>query len=200
MVGRFCGHRHPAFPHPFYLPSGAASSALPFRRCPSTRLKIYLGLFAFNVCLYFVYAWTPAGPGPRYYFTYFPFLFLAVLEVHRLTHVEKIGRIGWRVAIVCLTLCSVAYAAVQALEIYRRRDLERSVAALPEKKKVILLEDGTYKMQLPDLVRNPLDLWTAETLYVDYRDPGGIADLLKRFPEHVVYLYRYPGSLKPWKE
>jgi hypothetical protein len=170
------------------------------RRCQSARLKIYLGLFFFNVCLYFVYAWTPAGPGPRYYFTYFPFLFLAVLEVYRLTRDEKVGWFGWRAAMVCLVLCSVAYAAVQTLEIYRRRDLERTVATIPQMKKVILLEDGTYKMQLPDLVRNPLDLWAAETLYVDYRDPGGIGDLLKRFPNHAVFLYRYPGSLKPWKK
>lgn len=168
-----------------------------FRQCQSARLKIYLGLFFCNVCLYFIYAWTPAGPGPRYYFPYFPFLFLAVLEVYRSTREEKVGRIGWRVAMVCLVLCSVGYASVQALEIYRRRDLERSVAAIPEKQKVILLESGTYKMELPDLVRNPLDLWAAETLYVDYRDRTGIAELLKRFPGHSVYRYRYPGSLQP---
>jgi hypothetical protein len=171
-----------------------------FRRCQSSRLKIYLSLFFANVCLYVVYAWTPAGPGPRYYFTYFPFLFLAVLEVYRLTREEKIGRVGWRAAIVCLVLCSIGYASVQALEIYRRRDLERTVATIPGTKKVILLETGTYKMELPDLVRNPLDLWSAETLYVDYRDPAGIGDLLQRFPEHAVFLYHYPGSLKPWKE
>jgi hypothetical protein len=86
------------------------------------------------------------------------------------------------------------------MEIYRRRDLERTVATIPEKQKVILLEGGTYKMELPDLVRNPLDLWGADTLYVDYRDRTGIAELLKRFPGHAVYRYRYPGSLKPWKE
>jgi hypothetical protein len=73
------------------------------------------------------------------------------------------------------------------------------VATVPETKKVILLETGTYKRELPDLIRNPVDLWTAQTLYVDYRDPSGIGELLKRFPQHAVYVYRYPGSLKPWK-
>lgn len=101
---------------------------------------------------------------------------------------------------VCLILCSVGYAAVQTLEIYRRRDLERTVATVPERKKIILLENGTYKMEIPDLVRNPPDLWSADLLYFTYADGVGIADLLKRFPEHSVYFYRYPGSLRPWKE
>lgn len=171
-----------------------------FRRCQSARLKLYLGLFFCIVCLYLLYSWGVVGPGPRYYFPYFPFLFLAVIEVYRLTHAEKIGRIAWRTAIALLILCSVGYAAVQAFEIYRRRDLERMVATIPENKKVILLETGTYKRELPDLIRNPVELWTAETLYVDYRDSSRVAELLKRFPRHAVYVYRYPGSLKPWKE
>jgi hypothetical protein len=53
-------------------------------------------------------------------------------------------------------------------------------------------------MKIPDLIRNPLDLWTAETLYLDNGDEVGIENLLARFPEHHVYLYRYPGSLTPW--
>jgi hypothetical protein len=166
----------------------------------SARLRLYLGLFALHVSIYFLFAWTPAGPGPRYYFPYFPFLFLAVIEVYRLTRSQTIGRIGWRVSMAGLILCSVVYAAVQTLEIYRRRDLERSVATIPEKRKIILLESGTYKMDIPDLVRNPPDLWSADTLYLVYDDGVGINELLKRFPSHSVYSYRYPGSLSPRKE
>jgi hypothetical protein len=166
----------------------------------SSRLKIYLALFTLNVSVYFVYAWAPGGPGPRYYSPYFPFLFLAVIEAYRLKREQSIARTGWRLAIACLIFCSVQYAAVQTLEIYRRRDLERTVATIPQAKKIILLETGTYNMDIPDLIRNPLDLWSAETLYLDYRDRAGIDDLLKRFPGHSVYSYRYPGSLRPGKE
>jgi hypothetical protein len=169
------------------------------RPCHSAKLKTYVGLFALNVALYFLYAWTPAGPGPRYYFPYFPFLFLAVVEVLRLNRDQRIAKIGWRVAMICLVLCSIGYGAVQAFDIYRRRDLERTVANLSEKKRIILLQTGTYKMDIPDLIRNPLDLWTADTLYLAYGDGAGIDRLLARFPEHHVYFYRYPGSLRPWE-
>jgi len=53
-------------------------------------------------------------------------------------------------------------------------------------------------MELRDLIRNPPDLWSADTLYFAYGDGVGIANLLKRFPEHSVYIYRYPGSLTAW--
>jgi hypothetical protein len=41
-------------------------------------------------------------------------------------------------------------------------------------------------------------LWSADTLYFNYDDGVGIATLLKRFPGHTVYTYRYPGLLRPW--
>ena len=170
------------------------------RSCRSARLKTYLTLFALNVIIYFLYAGGVAGPGPRYYFPYFPFLIIAVVEIYRLTRAEKIARVGWYAAVACLVVCSFIYADGQTRDIYRRRDLERMVAAIPEKKKIILLGSGTYKMEIPDLVRNPPDLWSADLLYFVYGDGMGIADLLKRFPGHRVYLYRYPGSLRPWKE
>jgi hypothetical protein len=44
----------------------------------------------------------------------------------------------------------------------------------------------------------PPDLWSADTLYFAYNDGVGIASLLQRFPNHSVYVYRYPGSLTPW--
>jgi hypothetical protein len=166
--------------------------------CHSAKLKIYLTLFALTVATYFIYAWTAAGPGPRYYFPYFPFLILAVVEVYRLTRDQRLGKVGWRVAMACLIVCSFVYADGQTREIYKRRDLERTVATIPETKRVILLQSGTYEMEVPDLIRNPPDLWSADTLYFVYDDSGGIVDLLKRFPEHKVYVYQYPGLLRPW--
>ena len=168
------------------------------RSCQSARLRAYLALFALNVCTYFIYAWTPAGPGPRYFFPYFPFLILAVVEVYRLNREQRIFKFGWRVAVACLIVCSFVYGAGQTREIYKRRDLERTVATIPQKKRIILLQSGTYEMDIPDLIRNPPDLWSADTLYFAYADGVGIADLLKRFPEHSVYTYRYPGLLRPW--
>lgn len=168
------------------------------RSCHSARLKTYLALFALNVATYFSYAWTAAGPGPRYYFPYFPFLILAVVEVYRLNREQRMGKIGWRLALGCLVVSSFVYGAGQTREIYKRRDLERMVETIPQKKRIILLQSGTYKMEIPDLVRNPPDLWSADTLYFAYDDGVGIASLLKRFPEHSVYTYRYPGLLRPW--
>jgi hypothetical protein len=168
------------------------------RPCNSARLKTYLSLFALNVFTYFFYAWSPAGPGPRYLFPYFPFLILAVVEVYRLKGDQRVAKIGWRLAMACLIVCSLVYGADQTREIYKRRDLERAVATIPTKKRIILLQSGTYEMKIPDLIRNPPDLWSADTLYFAYDDGVGIANLLKRFPNHSVYIYRYPGSLKPW--
>jgi hypothetical protein len=72
------------------------------------------------------------------------------------------------------------------------------VETIPQKKRIILLQSGTYKMEIPDLIRNPPDLWSADTLYFAYGDGVGIAILLRRFPEHTVYTYQYPGQLRPW--
>jgi hypothetical protein len=168
------------------------------RPCRSTELKTYLAPFALQVCVYFFYPWGVAGPGPRYYFPYFPFLILAVIEVYRLSREQWIGRMGWRLALAGLVACSFVYGAGQTREIYRRRDLERIVETIPQTKRIILLQSGTYRMEIPDLIRNPPDLWSADTLYFAYDDGVGIATLLKRFPEHSVYTYRYPGLLKPW--
>jgi hypothetical protein len=164
----------------------------------SVELKKYLVLFALQVCLYFFYPWGVAGPGPRYYFPYFPFLILAVIEMYRLSYDQWISRMGWRLALICLVVCSFVYGAGQTRDIYRRRDLERMVETIPQTKRIILLQSGTYEMVIPDLIRNPPDLWSADTLYFAYDDGVGIANLLKRFPGHTVYTYRYPGLLKAW--
>lgn len=169
------------------------------RPCQSARLKTYLALFALNVFTYFFYPWGVAGPGPRYFFPYFPFLILAVIEVYRLTRAQRIGKIGWYLAMSCLIVCSFAYGAGQTSEIYKRRDLERTVASIPQKKKIILLQSGTYKMDIPDLIRNPPDLWSADTLFFAYDDDGRLKELLERFPEHNVFVYQYPSQLHPFR-
>jgi hypothetical protein len=168
--------------------------------CRSAALRACLVLFALQVSVFFFYPWGVAGPGPRYYFPYFPFLILAVVEAYRLSRDQWIGKIGWRLALACLIICSCVYGADQTLDIYRRRDLERAVATIPQQKRIILLQSGTYKMDIPDLIRNPPDLWSADTLYLVYDDGVELAGLLKRFPEHSVYFYRYPGLLRPWSD
>jgi len=165
----------------------------------SAELKKYLTLFVLEVCLYFFYPWGVAGPGPRYYFPYFPFLILAVIEMYRLSYDQWIGLVGWRLALTGLVICSFVYGTGQTRDIYRRRDLERMVATIPGTKRIILLQTGTFEMVIPDLIRNPPDLWSADTLYFAYEDGVGIANLLKRFPEHTIYTYRYPGTLKAWR-
>ena len=166
----------------------------------SGRMKTYLVIFGLHVGLYFFFPWSPAGPGPRYYFPYFPFLILAIVEWHRVNRDQGSAKIGWRVAMAGLVVCSFVWGWGQTLEIYRRRDLERMVATIPETKRIILLQSGTYKMEIPDLIRNPPDLWSADTLYFAFGDSdgAGIEPLLKRFPNHRVYTYRYPGTLQPW--
>ncbi len=167
-------------------------------RCHSARLKTYLTLFAFTVCTYFFYPWGVAGPGPRYFFPYFPFLILAVVEVYRLTRTQRIGRLGWPVALSCLVVCSLVYGAGQTSDIYKRLDLERTVTRIPQKKRIILLQSGTYKMDIPDLIRTPPDLWAADTLFLAYDDDPRLKELLARFPEHSVFAYKYRGQLDPF--
>ena len=164
----------------------------------SGRLKVLMTLFGLNVGVYFFYVGSVGGPGPRYLFPYFPFLILAVVEVVRLTRGGLLGRRAWAFVGCSQIVCGLAYAAVQTHEIYERMDLERTVATIHAARKIILLQTGTYKMELRDLIRNPPDLWSADTLYFAYGDGVGIANLLKRFPEHSVYIYRYPGSLTAW--
>lgn len=169
-----------------------------WRTCRSAKLKAYLALFALDVSTYFVYAWTAAGPGPRYYFPYFPFLILAVVEVYRLNRNQRIARIGWGLALACLVACSFVYGAGQTSDIYKRLDLDRTVARIPQKKRIILLQTGTYEMDIPDLIRNPPDLWSADTLFFVYDDDNRLKELLARFPGHSVFAYEYPGQLHPF--
>jgi hypothetical protein len=169
------------------------------RPCRSSRLKTYLTLFALTVFTYFFYPWGVAGPGPRYFFPYFPFLILAVIEVYRLTRAHRMGKIAWYFALSCLIVCSFVYGADQTSDIYKRRDLERTVASIPQKKRIILLQSGTYKMDIPDLIRNPPDLWSADTLFFAYDDDSRLKELLDRFPEHSVFVYQYPSELHAFR-
>jgi hypothetical protein len=46
-------------------------------------MKMCLALFAMNVAVYFLYPDGIGGPGPRYFFAYFPFLVLAIADLYR---------------------------------------------------------------------------------------------------------------------
>jgi hypothetical protein len=108
------------------------------------------------------------------------------------------GKIGWSLALACLIVCSFVYGAGQTSDIYKRLNLERTVARIPQKKRIILLETGTYKMNIPDLIRNPPDLWSADTLFFAYDDDARLKELLARFPDHSVFAYKYPSQLDPF--
>jgi hypothetical protein len=174
---------------------GSFASAVPDAAVPQREAENVLGAFRAQ-CVHILFLCLERC-GTRAAL-FFPFLILAVVEVVRLNRDQRIAKIGWRVVMASLIVCSFAYGADQTLEIYKRRDLERTVATIPEKKRIILLQSGTYEMEIRDLIRNPPDLWSADTLYFAYDNGVGIANLLKRFPEHSVNVYRYPGSLTPW--
>ena len=91
------------------------------------------------------------------------------------------------------------YGADQTSDIYKRLDLDRTVARIPQKKRIILLQSGTYKMEIPDLIRNPPDLWSADTLFFACDDDDRLKELLTRFPEHSVFVYQYPSQLHPFR-
>jgi hypothetical protein len=54
-------------------------------------------------------------------------------------------------------------------------------------------------MDIPDLIRNPPDLSSADTLFFAYDDDDRLKELLDRFPEHSVFTYRYPSELHPFR-
>lgn len=167
---------------------------------PSPKVKMYLTLFLMNVGIYFFYAASAGGPGPRYFLAYFPFLILAVVDLCRWIYRE--GTAGarqlWRFGMACLLIGNVVYLAVEGYTIHGRRDLARAEKQTGPGKKIFLLKSGTYLTSASDLTRNPPDLSTAENLYFHWCTQSQRDALLKRFPERKVYVYEYPAHLDPY--
>jgi len=82
---------------------------------------------------------------------------------------------------------------------YGRRDLERRAEQVADRnKKVFLLKTGTYDTAVGDLTRNPPALSSADTLSFKWCDEPKLTALLLRFPGWSVYVYEYPGRLRPY--
>jgi hypothetical protein len=161
--------------------------------------RTYLALFGMNLAVYFFYIGGVGGPGPRYLLPYFPFLVLAIVDfIRSCPRDSKLVRRAYPAVLCAQIVLGFVYAAMQWREIYERKDLERSVTRVPDTRKIILLQTGTDKMELRDLIRNRPEFWSAPTLYFAYDQDPALMNLLKRFPEHKIYLYRYPGTLTPW--
>jgi len=166
----------------------------------SSKIKMYVTLFSMNVAIYYLYPTGVAGPGPRYFLAYFPFLVLAVVDLYqRMSRDSRpIGRHLWNFAIVSLVVCSVVFAAEEAYTMYWRRDLERTAQRLGSGKKIFLLKTGTYRTAAGDLTRNPPVLSSANSLYFKWCDDPEREALLKRFPGRAIFVYEYPGRLYPY--
>ncbi|MBO0784314.1 MAG: hypothetical protein J2P37_36385, partial [Ktedonobacteraceae bacterium] len=163
----------------------------------SPKMKMYVALFSMNVAIYFFYPAGVAGPGPRYFLAYFPFLVLAVVDLYqRMSRDSRpIGRHLWNFAIVSLVVCSIAFVTEEAYTMYWRRDLERTVQHVSDGKKIFLLKTGTYHTAVSDLTRNPPVLSSADSLYFKWRNGPEQDELLKRFPGRNIFVYEYPGRL-----
>ena len=161
---------------------------------------MYLALFLMNVGIYFFYAASAGGPGPRYLLAYFPFLILAVVDLYR--RLDKEGAPGirhlWRIGTICLVVGNLVFATIEGHTIYGRRDLEREVQRAVPGKKIFLLKTGTYETNARDLTRNPPDLSTTENLYFRWCAKPERDALLKQFPERKIFVYEYPARLYPY--
>jgi hypothetical protein len=161
---------------------------------------MYVTLFSMNVAIYFLYPTGVAGPGPRYFLAYFPFLVLAVVDLYqRMSRDSRpIGRHLWNFAIVSLVMCSLVFVTEEAYTMYWRRDLDRTARHIKDGKKIFLLKTGTYHTAVGDLTRNPPVLSSANSLYSKWCDEPKLDALLKRFPGRAIFVYEYPGRLYPY--
>jgi hypothetical protein len=84
---------------------------------PSSELKMYVTLFSMAVAIYFFYPAAAGGPGPRYFLAYFPFLILAITDLYRRICYDSAPAVRQllNVAIVSLILCSLVFAAKEAI-------------------------------------------------------------------------------------
>lgn len=80
---------------------------------------------------------------------------------------------------------------------YARRDLQRTEQHAGPGKKIFLLKSGASGY-IRDLTRNPPDLATDENLYFLWCAQPERDALLKRFPGRKIFVYEYPGLLRPY--
>lgn len=156
-------------------------------------------LFLANAAIYYLFAAAVAGPGPRYYFSYFPFLVIAVVDFYArfVANGGPADRRWWHLVLAMQVVVSVVFIARETYTLYWRRDAERTLAAasaVPEPR-FIWLRTGTYHTDAMDLTRNPAALDAVGTLYLANCDPAQIETLRTRFPGREVYGYSYPGQL-----
>jgi hypothetical protein len=166
----------------------------------SSKFKMYVTLFSMNVAIYFLYPTGVAGPGPRYFLAYFPFLVLAIVDLYqRMSRDSRpIGRHLWNFAIVSLVMCSLVFVTEEAYTMYWRRDLDRTTRRVRDGKEIFLLKTGTYHTAAGDLTRNPPVLSSADSLYFKWCNEPGRDALLKRFPGRKIFVYEYPRRLSPY--
>ena len=164
---------------------------------PTARAKMYLGLFAMNIAIYFFYPASVGGPGPRYFLAYFPFLLLAVIALYEsIGHSSRYARQLWNFAIVSLIVCSSVFAIKEGYTMYGRRDLQRTAQHIKNGKNIVLLKTGTYNTASGDLTRNPPEMSSADNLYFGWCDQPKRDALLKEFPGRNIFVYEYPGRLQ----
>lgn len=157
-------------------------------------------LFLGNAAVYFLFTASIGGPGPRYLFSYFPFLVVAVADIY--THVIQGGtsadRRWWRGVVAAQLATSVASIAIMTTVLYWRLDLDRTMAQLPTDgaaHRIVLLTTGTYLTNEADLTMNPPDLASAPTLYLANCDAASMRKIEERFAGRESFEYAYPGNL-----
>ncbi len=164
-----------------------------------SRFRVHAALFLMAVGLYFFYVAAIGGPGPRYLAAYFPFLVITVVDGWRWLFAADAPRARrlWRWAIVAQVLGSLVFAGIEIRRVYERTDLERAVARLEPADKIVLLKTGPRGETWADFTRNPPVLSSAHVLYFGWGDGAGLDRLVARFPGREVFVYEYPGTLRP---
>ncbi len=170
---------------------------------PSLRrdARLHLALFCAIVAVYALFGAAPAGPGPRYFLPYFPFLVAAVVSLHqRLVVNNGRGRALWRALIVAQVVGSAIFIARETYTLNGRRDVERTmdaarVSSNTAQASAVLLRTGTYHTDARDLTMNPPGLDAAKTLYFSNCGIDDVAALQAQFPNRKWFTYSYPGQL-----
>jgi hypothetical protein len=157
-------------------------------------------LFVLNAGIYSLFSAAVGGPGPRYYFSYFPFLVIAVVALYE--RVIRGGAAGgrrlWQIVVAAQVVASVIFVAREAYTLYWRRDVERTIAemsATDTHQRIVLLTTGTYRTDVTDLTMNPPTLASADTLYLAHCDPRDVETLEERFADRERFMYAFPGDL-----